>query len=218
MARDIEITLAEKKEKEEKLKGNNNNNNNNNNNKNNNNNNKNTTNVKHKFCANCGAATILNRILCSSCFKNKNNNNNNNNINNINNNNINNSHLRNDHNNNIVNNVKINNNINNSKNKNNSSSSPDSSSSLNNNITPPDFTKNRVKYLKKDDDNINPLFWSQEKLEREKRCGFCAQPVHSPGNECKYPKYSFAEVRSLKYHNINPPFRKDRPSGDPVSP
>jgi hypothetical protein len=219
IAREVELTLAEKREKEEQLtkktNNNNNNNNSNNNNSNNNrnNNNNNSSNIRHKYCATCGAPTILNRTQCAPCFKgNKNLNNNNNNSNtNINNNNNSNSS-----------------NNNNNRNKNSSSSNnfptatptiPTSSVSISNQSpSTPDFVNNKVKYLKKDDNNINPLLWSQEKLDKENRCGFCAEPAHPTGKECKFPKYSYAEIRTLKFHNINPPTRKDRPTGDPISP
>ena len=166
------------------------------NDKNNKNNNDKDKKDKNKKCTTCGRPTLFGRELCVSCFKK-------NNINHK-----------------SSSSSSTSSTPSTSSNPTSHSSTPDKTnaqpSSLSSSSSTPDFINNRVKYLKIDNNNNNPLHWDYDKLEQEKRCLFCAQPQHQP--LCSFPYYTPPEIRCLKSKNINPPTRTRRPKGDSISP
>ena len=84
-----------------------------------------------------------------------------------------------------------------------------------------DFTVNKVKVNIDNDNSMNKLDWSQNKLYTEKRCYFCTELTagHSlPLCKDKYEHYYSAEIKTLIKAGVTPPIRKVRPTGPPVNP
>ena len=79
-----------------------------------------------------------------------------------------------------------------------------------------DWTKYKVEFLPADDNATDPLLWSNAKVQSQKRCFYCAEPLKghaTPACKEKYPHYHYLEVRALKSRHIEPPGRSSQPTG-----
>jgi hypothetical protein len=113
------------------------------------------------------------------------------------------------------------NNSNNNNNNNSNNNNSNNSGNANTNNAPKDFTRNKVKFSKADDNSARPLDWSNNKLLAEKRCLYCAEHMHghaSPSCKEKYEYYGSLEVRTLLRAGVVVPGRGSVPTGPPISP
>jgi hypothetical protein len=113
-----------------------------------------------------------------------------------------------------------NSNVSNNNNNNNNNTNNNNNNVSANSTNPPDFSVNKVRYLKTDDNSTNPLYWTNDKLYNNRLCYYCAKEMTGHHTKCqdKYPYYQSAEVRALLNKGIVVPVRGARPTGPPMSP